>query len=68
LKGFLRLDQDAAPQWVELQFAGRQGSVRKCGAPAGGAALVAIGLAGQLPLDALNTFFGDIEHGNSKDS
>jgi G3E family GTPase len=68
LKGFLRLDQDTAPQWAELQFAGRQGSVRKCAAPAGGAALVAIGLAGQLPLDALNTFFGDTEHGNSKDS
>lgn len=67
LKGFLQLDQDAA-QWAELQFAGRQGSVRKCAAPAGGAALVAIGLSGQLPLDALNTFFGDIEHGNSKDS
>lgn len=67
LKGFLQLDQDAAP-WAELQFAGRQGSVRKCAAPAGGAALVAIGLTGQLPTDALNTFFGDTEHGNSKDS
>ena len=66
-KGFLQLDQDAAP-WAELQFAGRQGSVRKCAAPAGGAALVAIGLTGQLPTGALNTFFGDIEHGNSKDS
>lgn len=67
LKGFVQLDQDAAP-WAELQFAGRQGSVRKCAAPAGGAALVAIGLAGQLPVDALNTFFGDTEHGNSKNS
>ena len=67
LKGFLQLDQDAAP-WAELQFAGRQGSVRKCAAPAGGAALVAIGLTGQLPTDALNTFFGDTEHGNSKNS
>ncbi len=67
LKGFLQLDQDAA-LWAELQFAGRQGSVRKCAAPAGGAVLVAIGLTGQLPTDALNTFFGDTEHGNSKNS
>ena len=29
---------------------------------------VAIGLSGQLPLDALNTFFGDNEHGKSTDS
>ena len=29
LKGFVLLDLDAAPQWAELQFAGRQGSVRK---------------------------------------
>lgn len=68
LKGFLLLDTVSAPQWVELQFAGRHGSVRKCAAPAGGAALVAIGLCGLLPLDALNTFFGDIEHGTSKNS
>ena len=37
LKGFLLLDTGPTPQWVELQFAGRQGSVRKCAAPAGGA-------------------------------
>ncbi len=68
LKGVVQLDQDAASPWVELQFAGRQGSVRKCAVPAGGAVLVAIGLSGQLPKDALNTFFGDTEHGNSEDS
>jgi G3E family GTPase len=68
LKGFLLLDTGPTPQWVELQFAGRQGSVRKCTAPTGGAALVAIGLATQLPSDALHTFFGDTEHDNRKNT
>ncbi len=58
LKGWVLSDQ-APGQWLEVQFAGRQGSVRKCPAPADGAALVAIGLAQQLPTLELNSFFGD---------
>ena len=58
LKGWVLSDQEPG-QWLEVQFAGRQGSVRKCAAPADGAALVAIGLAQQLPTLELNSFFGD---------
>ncbi|MEI7515816.1 MAG: GTP-binding protein, partial [Betaproteobacteria bacterium] len=58
LKGWVLSDQ-ASGQWLEVQFAGRQGSLRKCAAPADGAALVAIGLAQQLPTLELNSFFGD---------
>lgn len=68
LKGFLPLDTDMAPQWMELQFAGRQGSVRKCAAPSDGAALVAIGVSGKLPVDPLNLFFGDTDDDKSKNS
>ena len=56
LKGIVQTD---AHGWSELQFAGRRGSLRKAAAaPAGGAALVAIGLRGRLPLAALDAAFG----------
>jgi G3E family GTPase len=54
--GVLRLKglvQTGPAQWHELQFAGRRSSLKPCEAPSGGAMLVAIGLAGQLPLAAL---------------
>ena len=42
------------PGWVELQFAGRHGALRRLvAAPATGAAVVAIGLAGALPVRAI---------------
>lgn len=51
LKGWLPL---AEGRWLGLQWAGRHAGVRRLAAPpAGGAALVAIGLAGQLPVDTL---------------
>jgi G3E family GTPase len=56
LKGVLRTGEDA---WAELQFAGRRGSLRPARAPAGGAALVAIGLRGRLPAARLQSSFGD---------
>jgi hypothetical protein len=55
--GVLRLKglvQTGPAQWHELQFAGRRSSLKPCEAPSGGAMLVAIGLAGQLPLAALD--------------
>lgn len=58
LKGWVLSDQEPR-QWLEVQFAGRQGSVRKCAAPADGAVLVAIGLAQHLPTLELNSFFGE---------
>jgi len=54
LKGFVRTDETS---WSELQFAGRHGSLRASFAPAEGAALVAIGLRGQLPRQALDAVF-----------
>jgi G3E family GTPase len=52
LKGFVRTDELG---WSELQFAGRHGSLRRAlTVPSDGAALVAIGLRGQLPLAALD--------------
>ncbi len=52
LKGILRTDEHG---WAELQFAGRHGSLRKAlAAPAAGAAVVAIGLRQQLPMQELN--------------
>jgi len=58
LKGVLRtLDGAGGEGWGELQFAGRHGTLRQAGAPAGGAALVAIGLRGQLPRTALADCF-----------
>jgi len=59
LKGWLPLadstgQHQAAGRWLSLQWAGRHASVRRLATPPdGGAALVAIGLAGQLPVDAL---------------
>ena len=45
---------DAASDWVELQFAGRHGSLRRLAvAPRDGAVVVAIGLAGRLPIRAI---------------
>lgn len=44
----------AGPAWFELHYAGRHGQLRRLlAAPVAGAALLAIGLAGQLPLRAL---------------
>ncbi|MCW5237990.1 GTP-binding protein [Verminephrobacter eiseniae] len=60
LKGLLRTG-GAAPgeQWTEVQYAGRHGWLRKASAAPGpaGAGVVAIGLRGQLPEDALARFF-----------
>ncbi len=60
LKGWLPLaggSHSPAPgsqRWLALQWAGRHAQVRRlAAAPAAGAALVAIGLAGQLPAGAL---------------
>jgi len=50
LKGWLPL---ADGGWVQLQYAGRHASLRRADAPAGGAAVVAIGLAGRLPDQAI---------------
>lgn len=50
LKGLVRTAEHG---WHELQFAGRRGSLKPAAAPAGGAMVVAIGLAGQLPVQAL---------------
>lgn len=47
-------DPATGPSWWELHYAGRHGQLRRLpAAPAGGAALLAIGLAGQLPVSAL---------------
>jgi hypothetical protein len=43
--------------WSEIQFAGRHGALRKAEAPSDGAAVVAIGLRGRLPLAALEAAF-----------
>ncbi|HYP85463.1 CobW family GTP-binding protein [Variovorax sp.] len=53
LKGVVRTD---AHGWSEIQFAGRHGSLRRALAPppGGQASLVAIGLAGRLPRNALD--------------
>jgi G3E family GTPase len=55
LKGWLRVgDGTADDRWLALQWAGRHASFKRLSAPpAGGPALVAIGLAGQLPATAL---------------
>lgn len=58
LKGVLRtLDADRRTGWSELQFAGRHGALRRTAKPTGGAALVAIGLRGRLPVAALRSVF-----------
>lgn len=52
LKGWLPLDDGP---WLVVQWAGRHASFKRlAAAPHGGAALVAIGLAGQLPVAALD--------------
>ncbi len=58
LKGLLRTDQHG---WAELQFAGRHGALRKAlhPPPDGQAAVVAIGLVGRLPKQALDALFGE---------
>ena len=54
-RGFVRTDEHG---WAEVQFAGRHGSLRKAvGKPGSGAALVAIGLRGRLPMEALDAAF-----------
>lgn len=56
LKGIVPTDEHG---WSELQFAGRHGSLRKAtAAPAGGAAVVAVGLQQRLPRAELDTLFG----------
>ncbi len=53
LKGYLRIDE--TPPWAQVQFAGRHGSLHRLAAvPVEAPVLVAIGLAGQLPIGALN--------------
>jgi G3E family GTPase len=60
LKGWLRgVGPDAQPGGWELQFAGRQGTLRRAPGEVEGAALVAIGLHGRLPIEALCTAFAD---------
>ena len=55
LKGIVRTDEHG---WAELQFAGRHGWLRKARVvPASGAMVVAIGLHGQLPRQALAAVF-----------
>lgn len=58
LKGFLATDDGG---WVEIQFAGRHGSVRRAPPATTAAALVAIGLRGRLPMARLDDFFADVE-------
>ena len=55
LKGLVRTDSHG---WAEIQYAGRHGSLRKAiGVPAGGAAVVAIGLRDKLPKAELDAVF-----------
>ena len=56
LKGLLRTGISG---WSELQFAGRHGTLRAAREPAGGAAVVAIALRGQLPTAQLAAAFDD---------
>ncbi len=59
LKGVLRTG-GAHSDWCEIQFAGRHGSLRTTHKPVdGAAALVAIGLRGQLPVAMLETRFAE---------
>lgn len=53
LKGFLRTDEMGT---TEIQFAGRRGFLRPAEAPAASAALVAIGLAGELSSPVLEAW------------
>ncbi len=56
LKGLLRSGSADTP-YLEIQFAGRRGSVRTAAAGTAGPAIVAIGLRGQLPVARLEEFF-----------
>ena len=57
LKGLVRTDEHG---WAEIQFAGRQGALRRARVePRAGAAVVAIGLRGRLPAAALARLFDD---------
>ena len=58
LKGFVRAqNKHGETAWYEIQWAGRTGSWHATTAPASGAAVVAIGLRGQLPRARLTAFF-----------
>ncbi len=58
LKGLLRTAEPGGDSaWSELQFAPRHGTLRRARVPVDGAALVAIGLRGQLPRAALSALF-----------
>ena len=58
LKGVLRtVEVDGTEAWSELQFAGRQGALRRADEPRDGAAIVAIGLRNQLPITSLCEYF-----------
>lgn len=55
LKGIVRTDDHG---WAEIQFAGRRGWLREAiEPPTEGAAIIAIGLRGRLPVQALNAAF-----------
>jgi G3E family GTPase len=55
LKGLVQTDEHG---WAEIQYAGRHGSLRKAlSAPNDGAAVVAIGLTGRLPVADLTKAF-----------
>ena len=58
-KGVVRTSDAERQVWSELQFAGRHGALRQTAAPGDGAAVVAIGLRGRLPVEALQAVFGD---------
>ena len=58
MKGVVRTDEHG---WAEVQFAGRHGSLRAATtAPLGGAAVVAIGMRGALPVEALDAMFSSL--------
>ena len=57
LKGVVRSRDADGEGWSALQFAGRHGAVRRADPPPAGAAVVAIGLRGRLPIADLQTIF-----------
>ncbi len=62
LKGYLRIDE--TPPWAHVQFAGRHGSLHRLDtAPVDAPVLVAIGLAGQLPIAALDALVAQAPQG-----
>ena len=62
LKGFLRVQRTGSgkEEWMELQFAGRHASLRVAREAPHTAALVAIGLRGQLPREPLAQRFNSL--------